>query len=166
MKPLLKVIDVTYSWMLRGANSLQAPFLLLVRLYWGWQFWQAGFGKLSDVGKVVDYFTSLGIPAPSLNAHFIALLEAAGGILLAAGLGSRLISLLLAVDMIVAFVVADREALGLIFSDPDKFYAAAPYTFLFASLLVLLFGPGWISLDTLIARFRKKRQVVAASAGS
>jgi putative oxidoreductase len=129
----------------------------------GWQFWQAGHGKLSDVAKVVDYFTSLGIPAPSLNAHFIALLETIGGILLILGLGSRITSLLLAADMTVAFAVADREALGSIFSDPDKFYAAAPYTFLFASLLILIFGPGWLSLDTLIARYRKKRQGVKAA---
>ena len=27
-------------------------------------------------------------------------------------------------------------------SNPDKFYAAAPYTFLVASLIVLVFGPG------------------------
>ena len=90
-------------------------------------------------------------------ATFIALLEAVGGILLILGLGSRVVSLLLAGNMIVAFLIADREALGSIFSEPDKFYAAAPYTFLFASLLVLFFGPGWLSLDTLIARYRKKR---------
>jgi len=38
--------------------------------------------------------------------------------------------------MIMAYVTADREALHSIFSDPDKFYAAAPYTFLIASLIV------------------------------
>jgi putative oxidoreductase len=94
------------------------------------------------------------------------LLEAVGGILLILGLGSRTVSLLLAADMTVAFIVADREALGAIFTDPDKFYAAAPYTFLFASLLVLIFGPGWLSLDTLIARFRKKRQTEQPQAQS
>jgi putative oxidoreductase len=166
MKSLTKFINVAYSWFLRGANALQAPFLLAVRLYWGWQFWQAGHGKLADMAKVVDYFTSLGIPAPSLNAYFIALLEAVGGIFLILGLGSRIVSLLLAADMVVAFIVADREALGSIFTDPDKFYAAAPYTFLFASLLVLIFGPGWLSLDTLIARYRKKRQTAQPHAQS
>ena len=166
MKALLKFADVAYSWLLRGANSLKSPFLLAVRLYWGWQFWQAGHGKLSDIAKVVDFFTSLGIPAPSLNAHFIAWLETVGGILLLLGLGSRLVSLLLAANMTVAFIVADREALGSIFSDPDKFYAAAPYTFLFASLLVFIFGPGWLSLDTLIAHYRKKQRKAAASDAS
>jgi hypothetical protein len=43
----------------------------------------------------------------------------------------------------------DREALLSIFSDPDKFTAAAPYVFLVASLIVLLFGPGIFSVDAL-----------------
>lgn len=153
-----KFTDTAYGIFLRAANSVQSLLLLLVRVYWGWQFWQAGHGKLSDIAKVVDYFTNLGIPAPSLNAHFITLLEAVGGILLILGLGTRITALLLAVDMTVAFIVADREALGSIFSDPDKFYAAAPYTFLFAALLLLIFGPGWLSLDTLIAPYRKRRR--------
>jgi len=91
-------------------------------------------------------------------------LEAGGGILLALGLGSRIISLLLAGDMFVAFVTADREALFSIFSDTDKFYAAAPYTFLFACLIILIFGPGKISLDTLILSFRKKQSHASAAA--
>jgi putative oxidoreductase len=62
--------------------------------------------------------------------------------------------------------VGDREALGAIISDPDKFYAATPYTFLVASLIILLFGPGWFSLDNLIAWYRKKRQSPPAPAQS
>jgi putative oxidoreductase len=152
----MKIIDQVYGWFLRAANAGQSPLLLAVRLYWGWQFWQSGWGKLKDIPKVVEFFTTLGIPAPALNAHFIALLETGGGILLVLGLFSRLIALPLTINMIVAYVVGDREALGSIFSDPDKFYAAAPYTFLFASLLILFFGPGKFSLDTLIVWYRKK----------
>jgi putative oxidoreductase len=64
--------------------------------------------------------------------------------------------------MIVAYLAADREALKQIFSDPGKFYNADPYTFLFASLMVLIFGPGLFAVDTLIARYRAQ-QVRAAS---
>jgi putative oxidoreductase len=145
-----------YGWFLKIANSLQSPFLLLIRLFWGWQFWQSGWAHLQSMPKFVEFLQGLGIPAPSLNAHFIALLEAGGGILLALGLGSRVIALLLAGDMFVAFITADREALLSVFSDTDKFYAAAPYTFLFAALIILIFGPGKLSLDTLIAAKRKK----------
>ncbi len=161
----MKAADAAYARFLKAANLLQSPLLLVIRLYWGWQFFQTGLGKLSNIPKVIGYFTELGVPAPAFNAYFIALLEAGGGILLLLGLGSRLIAVPLAIDMIVAYVVGDREALSSIFSDPGKFYAAAPFTFLCASLVVLFFGPGLFSLDTLIARFRAKRQktpVVAA----
>jgi putative oxidoreductase len=50
-------------------------FLLAVRLYWGWQFMQTGWGKLSDINKVVGFFTDLGIPTPVLNAYFVSALE-------------------------------------------------------------------------------------------
>jgi putative oxidoreductase len=38
------------------------------------------------------------------------------------------------------------------FSDPGKFYAADPYTFLFASLMVLVFGAGFFAVDTPVAK--------------
>jgi putative oxidoreductase len=163
---MLKFIDSAYSWFLRLANLCQHPFLLAVRLYWGWQFFQAGWGKLQDISKTVDFFTSLGIPAPVLQAHFIAWLETGGGILLMLGLASRLIAVPMAIDMIVAYVVADKEALHSIFSDPDKFTGAAPYNFLFVFLLILFLGPGYLSLDTLIRWFRGKRAPESASAGN
>lgn len=140
----------------RAANWLQSPLLLAVRLYWGWQFFQTGWGKLGNVAKVVDYFTSLGIPLPAVNAYSVSGMEVVGGVLLFLGLGSRLIALPLAFDMLVAYIAADREALHAVFSDPAKFYNADPFTFLMASLIVLAFGSGVFSLDYLIARWRKK----------
>jgi putative oxidoreductase len=73
---------------------------------------------LHDLGKVTNFFTSLGIPAPALSAAFFSGLEFAGGILLAIGLASRLIALPLAIDMIAAYLIADREALFSIVSNP------------------------------------------------
>ena len=154
-----QLLDNYYRLLIRVSSNLQSPFLLAVRLYWGWQFMQTGWGKLSDIGKVVGFFTGLGIPAPALNAYFIATLEFGGGLLLVLGLGSRLIALPLVIDMLVAYITADREALFSIFSSPDKFTGAAPYTFLVASLIVLIFGPGSISADTALERKRGERRV-------
>lgn len=154
---MVRIVERLYRPLLSVASSLQSPFLLAVRLYWGWQFMQTGWGKLTDIGKVTEFFTSLGIPVPALNAYFISSLEFGGGILLILGLASRLIAVPLTINMLVAYVTADREALLSIISSPDKFYAAAPYTFLFASLLVLIFGPGKFAVDTLLAaRFNGK----------
>src|SRR5271168_1972029 len=147
-----------YRLLIRASSSLASPFLLAVRLYWGWQFMQTGWGKLTDIGKVIHFFTDLGIPAPVLNAYFVSALEFGGGLLLLLGLGSRLIALPLVIDMIVAYITADREALFSIFSDPDKFTAAAPFTFLVASLVVLIFGPGKASVDSFLTGRVGRRQ--------
>jgi putative oxidoreductase len=152
METLLNRLQSGYSLLVRGGNSLQSLFLLFVRLYWGWQFAQTGWGKLHNLPHVVEFFTSLGIPAPALNAYFVSGLEFFGGILLAVGLGSRLLALMFTVDMLVAYITADRAALMSIFSNPSDFYAAAGYTFLVASLVILIFGPGRFSLDHLIGR--------------
>jgi len=148
MEPLLRL----YRNAADALSRLQSPMLLAVRLYWGFQFAQTGWGKLHHLARITDFFTSLGIPFPGLNAHFVATLEFAGGILLMLGLLSRPVALLLAGNMFVAYLTADREALLAIFSDPGKFYVADPYTFLFASVMVLVFGPGWFAIDTIIAR--------------
>lgn len=148
MKTLLKL----YARFAALVSYLQSPFLLVVRLYWGWQFAQSGWGKLHHLDKITDYFTSLNIPSPAITAHFVAGLELVGGILLILGLGSRLIGLVLTFNMLVAYWTADREALTSVFSDPGKFYVADPYTFLFASAMILVFGAGLFSMDALLAK--------------
>jgi putative oxidoreductase len=148
----MRLLTKLYTLLIAAASGLQSPFLLLVRLYWGFQMMQTGWGKLHNLAKVTEFFTSLGIPLPGLNAPLIAGLEFLGGILIVLGLGSRLVALLLTCDMLVAFITADRASLFSIFSDPDKFYAAAPYTFLVAFLIVLIFGPGRFSLDALLTK--------------
>ncbi len=153
--------------LVRASSSLQSPLLLIIRAYWGWQFVGTGWGKLENPAKVAHFFASLGIPFPAFNAHFVSLLEFAGGLLLILGLGSRLIALLLSIDMFVAYAAADREALFSFFSNPDRFMAAAPYGFLFASLIVLAFGAGAISVDGLIAwKLKRSRTLSSASPGA
>lgn len=128
----------------------QSPFLLFVRIYWGWQLWQSGWGKLHNLDKVTEFFASLSMPAPSKVAVFIACVELFGGILFALGAFSRIIALVLTVNLTMAYILADREALFSVFTDPDKFTAAAPFNFLVASLIVLIFGAGQICVDRVV----------------
>jgi putative oxidoreductase len=145
-------VTKAYGWFSSLCSWAQSPFLLFVRLYWGWQFMQTGWGKLHNLAHVTQFFMSLGIPAPGPTALFVGCVECIGGVLLILGLASRLTGLVLTGNMLVAYLTADREALLSIFSNPGKFYSADPYTFLFAAVLVVIFGPGWFALDTLIAR--------------
>jgi|SRR5579864_479450 len=165
MKSLMSLIDRLYALFLKAMNSLQSPFLLLIRVYWGWLLLESGIGKIRHMDKVISFFTDLGIPAPSFNAHFNAGLETVGGILLILGLGSRIISVPLLINMIVAYMTADREAWTSFFSDSGKFFGADPFPFLMVSLLILIFGPGFFSLDTIIKWYRtRKAQPGATSA--
>ncbi len=144
-------------------SFLQSPFLLFVRLYWGWQLAQSGWGKLHHLSNVAEYFGTLGLPMPAQMALFIACVEFFGGIFLALGLLSRITGLVLTVNMIMAYVMGDHEALLSFFSDPDKFIAAAPFAFLIVSLIVLIFGAGKISVDTAIAFFFGSARVKQAN---
>jgi putative oxidoreductase len=154
MKNLFIQIQKLHAWFVGVVSHLQSPFLFLfVRLYWGWEFMEDGWGKLHNLGKVTAYFASLNLPAPGQTALFVSIIELAGGILLVLGLFSRLTGLVLTVNMLTAYVTGDRDALLSIFSDPDKFSAAAPYMYLFASLLILIFGPGKFALDTLLKKY-------------
>lgn len=147
-----KTLSTLHSWhvaLFHYVNYLQHPFLLFVRLYWGIQLIQSGWGKLHNLDKVTDYFTTLNLPMPHQMAFFISCVELFGGLFLALGLLSGVTSLVLTINLIMAYVKGDHDALFSIFSDPDKFTAAAPFVFLVASLIVLCFGPGIFSLDAL-----------------
>ncbi|MDZ4744322.1 MAG: DoxX family protein [Verrucomicrobiota bacterium] len=129
---------------------LQSFFLLAVRLIWGYGFFRTGFGKLQHLDQVTDFFRGLGIPLAEYQAPFVGCLELVGGILIILGLGTRLISIPLMGTLIVAYLTAHREELGMLFRDPEPFMSAAPFLFLLAMVILFLFGPGFLSLDKLI----------------
>lgn len=161
MKALYSTIRQWHDRFFGLISFAQSPFLLFVRIYWGWQLWQSGWGKLHNLEKVTEFFASLNMPAPAEMAVFIACVEFFGGILFALGAFSRITSLVLAINLAMAYLLADREALFSIFSDPDKFTAAAPFNFLVASLIVLIFGAGAICVDravTYLAEVRGAKQ--------
>ncbi len=145
LRPLLVKFDDLAAY-------LQSPLLLVIRLYWGFSFAQSGWGKFMNLERTTSFFESLHIPLPKLNALMAASTEFGGGVLLALGLFARPASVPLIFTMLVAYITADREALLALFSDTDKFFGAAPFLFLLASLLVLAFGPGKFSVDHLLAR--------------
>jgi putative oxidoreductase len=142
-------VDARMATLLKPAGDV---LLLVFRLVWGWHFFTTGLGKLQNHARVTDFFSSLGIPAPGLNAWFVGGLEAVGGALLILGLFSRPIALLLTGNMLVAYLTADRPALFGVIHDLDAFQKADPFMFLIVSAIVLTMGPGAISLDRLLSR--------------
>jgi len=163
---MLSPIRRAYELLVSVANLLQSPFLLLLRLYFFWQLFETGQGKLSNIGRVIGFFRSLGIPLPKLNAYFVSSLECFGSLLLIVGLASRPIALMIVISMSVAYITADFEAVASIVSDPDKFVKADPFPFLLTALIVLIFGPGLFSIDALLKGifYRKSESKIGPSA--
>jgi putative oxidoreductase len=156
---LFRFAVAVYKAITRLATFLQPVFLLVIRLYWGWQFFNTGKGKLTSIPKVSDFFHSLGIPFPTLNAYLAGSTECFGGLLLLVGLGCRVTTIPLIFTMIVAYITASPEVVKHIFSKPDDFVTADPFLFMLTAIIVFLFGPGPLSLDGLIGRFLKSRTV-------
>lgn len=129
------------------ANHLKSPLLLAIRLFWGGSFVVTGLGKFEHLAKVVDFFRSLGIPLPFLSATLTASIEMICGACLLLGLASRLITIPLILTMITAILTSEKAALTHILSDPQRFIHTDPFSFLFASLIIFVFGPGSVSID-------------------
>ncbi|MEZ0228855.1 MAG: DoxX family protein [Planctomycetota bacterium] len=152
MNALVSKAAKLHALEVRILEKLQSPLLLLIRLYWGWQFFQTGWGKIMNLERTAGFFATLGLPAPKLNALMAGGTEAFGGLLLLVGLGSRVVTIPLCFTMLVAYATAHRDAVKKIFEDPDGFVTQAPFLFLFASVIILVFGPGWLSADYLIGK--------------
>lgn len=143
---MFKSIWNGFKWL---GDSLQSPLLLVLRLYWGYQFAVTGYGKLLNLGGVSEYFQSLGIPFPYLNALLAGSTEFIGGTLLFVGLFSRIIPIPLLGVMLVAYITTASDSLISLFLqfNPEPFFRETPFLFAYATLLVFCFGPGKISVD-------------------
>ncbi len=140
-------IKHVYYGIVQAENFIGNFFLLIIRLFWGGSFVMTGVGKLMNIGAVGDYFASLHVPAPYFTAYVVGIFELLGGISLFIGLFSRLFSIALVVILIVAYATAHPDALASIFVKPSMFFSETPFLFLYASLVVLCFGPGFVSFD-------------------
>jgi putative oxidoreductase len=142
------------------ALSFLAP--LMTRLVIGWAFHLTGNGKLEHFDRTVEFFTGLNIPMPGLNAAFVSRLECWGGLLLMAGLGTRFVALMLSSTMVVALLTADRMAFvsALKGTGDAGLTDVSSFVFLLFLLWLIFFGPGLLSLDTLLFWRWRTRTVV------
>ncbi len=83
--------------------------LLFIRLILAYGFYEPAMMKWNDISAVGEWFGSIGIPFPTLNAYMAASTEGLGVVLLALGLGVRFISLPLMIVMLVAITMVHLE---------------------------------------------------------
>lgn len=131
-------------------DKLQSASLLLVRLVLAYGFYEPAKMKWSDIGAVAEWFGSMGLPLPTLQAYLAASTEAAGVGLLTLGLFTRLISIPLMVVMVVAIVTVHLPN-G--FSSGDNGFEI-PLYYLIMLFVLVTHGGGKFSLDNLLFKNR------------
>lgn len=102
----MKLLNFLILWPARIANRFLWAGPLIARITVGYVFMLTGWGKLHNLDRVTEYFTSLGVPAPHILTPFVSGLECFGGLFLMLGVLTRISAGGLAVTMIVAIVTA------------------------------------------------------------
>jgi putative oxidoreductase len=132
-------------------EKLQSVSLLMVRLVLAYGFYEPAKMKWSDIGAVAEWFGSMGLPLPTLQAYMAATTEATGVVLLTLGLFTRLISIPLMVVMVVAIVTVHLPH-G--FESGNNGFEIPLYYFIMLFVL-LTHGGGKVSLDWLLFRSKE-----------
>jgi len=114
----------------------------------GLVFVGTGWGKLQHLDHVIEFFRSLGIPAPELQAPFVAGTELTCGTLLVLGLGTRFA----AVPLICTLLVAIRTAIWQQLDDALDLFGREEYLLITLLVWLAIAGGGPISLDALVTR--------------
>ena len=162
MKHIQRLLDFLFNPPLAAPRST-----LIMRLMVGGVFLSEGVLKFVYPNQGVGRFTKLGIPMPELTATFIGGLEIVGGILLIAGLFTRVIAIPFIVEMVVAILTTK---IGLYLgTSPLPLPPALPkvgfwavmhetrsdYAQILTSIFLLVVGPGSWSLDAVLRRRRE-----------
>jgi putative oxidoreductase len=146
----------TYRRATDALNNLAWLPNLLLRLTVGFMFFSGAVNKLDELDKFTAMFAGLGIPAAAVVAPITAVVELLGGAALMLGLGTRLVSLVLAGDMVGALITDIGPNLAQKYPAPWDFLSNLFYAseWLLVGLLLWLVcvGAGKASLDALIGR--------------
>ena len=129
---------------------------LLLRLTVGFMFFSGAVTKLGDLGKFTAMFVGLGIPAAQVLAPATAVVELVGGAALMLGLGTRLVSLVLAGDMVGALITDIGPNLAqkypALWDFLSNLFYASEWLLVGLLLWLVCVGAGKASLDALVSR--------------
>ena len=168
-------MNALFRWLTNPPTDGPAATIWL-RLMCGGVFLWEGILKFVYANQGVGRFTKLGMPFPEVTADFVAVLEIGGGILLLAGLGTRLVAVPFIIEMIVAMLVTKIPMyLGTYPLPPPPsppvtgFWAVlhevrSEYAQLLTVLFLLIAGPGRWSLDAVRAKRKSNRTVATPAA--
>jgi putative oxidoreductase len=133
-----------------GPRAAPSIGLLVGRVIVGFIMAAHGWQKLTDIGPAkfgTSTLDPLGVPMASTMGYVVTFTELVGGLLLMAGLLTRLAAIALTVDLVVAIVLV-KAKVPLIVPDGQPGAGMELDLALIAGFVVALFcGPGRASLD-------------------
>ena len=135
-----------------------APYgLAILRIVLGIAMTVHGWSKLSGgVGGVAGFFADpLGIPAPTLMAWIVTIVELLGGLFLIVGFLTPIVGILIALDMLGAIFFAYLRR-GSPFIEGSSITWEKEAVFAAAALCLVLAGPGAWSVDEVVADSRTR----------
>lgn len=124
-------------------DSYESLGLFLARLTLASVFITAGWGKLQNLEKPIEFFTSLGIPLASIMAPTVSTFEFFCGVLLLLGLKTRLAALPIIAIMTVAIITAKTEEI----TTWTDIAGLSEFLYIVLAVLLISFGPGKIAVD-------------------
>ena len=142
------IVDGLIEWPRSVARHLQWLGPLSARVVTGWVFLWTGWGKLTHLPLVTQNFEGWGIPAPQLLAPLASGVEFFGGILLLAGLATRISAGALGVVMIVAIAAVQGPEVDSLLA----FLGLEETMYLALFLWLALAGAGPVSADAVLER--------------
>lgn len=141
-------------------TSLNTTAITILRVILGFLFAAHGWQKFNEwtIAGTQASFAKMGVPAAEIAAPAVAVLELGGGIALILGVLTRVVALLLALDML--------GALFLVHASAGVFAATGGYELVLllaaAALALALTGAGRISVDrALFGRANSRLAVLA-----
>lgn len=140
-----------YFTAIDSLKNLKSLPLLLLRLILAVGFYGPAMMKVKNIDNIISWFESINIPLPTLNAYLATGTETLGFVLLALGLGTRLMAIPLIITMIVAIVTVHL---------PHGFEAGSngfeiPLYYIIMLFTLVVFGSGKYSLDHLLTNKNK-----------
>ena len=126
---------------------------VLIRVMVGWVFLSEGIQKfLFPAALGVGRFVKIGIPAPQFSAPFVGIVEIVCGALLIVGLLTRLASIPLMIDIIVAIVTTKIPMLLKSGFWAMMHEARTDFCMLLGLIFLLIVGSGTLSFDDRLSR--------------
>ena len=117
------------------------PFLTRITIAGVFVF--AGWGKLTNLDRTIDYFSSIGMPMSYILAPFVGVTEFIFGLFIFIGFATRISAIPLTFIMIIAILTAKIEEISSI----NSLFEMTDFLYILLLIWLISQGAGKISVD-------------------